>query len=65
MGTGRKYRKTSMTRPVKGACDRRRRVKTQRARLVALGMDEAVVKKLNIKEVRVLLQRPLKISATS
>lgn len=45
-------------RPKKTGTDRRRREKTQRKRLVGLGVPEAVVAKLNAKAVRNLLKRP-------
>lgn len=63
MGTGRKYAKKPMTRPVKAAGDKLRRQKLQKKRLIALGMAEAKVEKLNVKEIRTLLQRPARIVA--
>lgn len=62
MGTGRKFRKKPMTRPVKCARERRRRVQTQKRRLVALGMAEEKVEALNNKEVRDLLRHPAAIA---
>ena len=62
MGSGRKYNKTPRTRPKKNTSDKRRREKVQRARLVALGMGEEAVDKLNPKEVRTLLKRPAKVA---
>ncbi len=50
MGTGRKYRKKPMTRPVKTAAARAQRMRQQKTRLVALGADAEVVAKLNVKE---------------
>jgi hypothetical protein len=61
MGTGRTLRKHSHTRPVKTQGEKRRRSKVQRARLVKLGMDEAVVKKMQTEVVRVLVQKPVKV----
>ena len=61
MGTGRKFRKKPMTRPIKGAAAKARRVKEQRARLVALGMDEAEVARMDQKSVRQLAIRPCSI----
>ena len=61
MGTGRTLRKKPRTRPVKNRSDRGRRERTQKARLVKLGMDPAVVAKLQSDEVRTLLLRPAKI----
>ena len=63
MGTGRKFHKTHHTRPRKGDAGRRRRTIVQRRRLVGLGMDEAVVAKLEQEEVRALLRRPAKVAA--
>ncbi|MDD2237354.1 MAG: hypothetical protein PHP44_10080 [Kiritimatiellae bacterium] len=57
------HRNKNLRRPTKSNVDRKRREKTQRNRLVALGMDEASVLKLNTKEVRTLLRRPLKVKA--
>jgi len=42
----------------KKAREKRRREKTQRKRLLALGVPEDAVRKLNAKEVRQLLVRP-------
>ena len=64
MGTGRKMQKKPMTRPVKSALECRRRVKVQRSRLVALGMSEEVVAKMDPKDVRTALRRPNKIAAS-
>lgn len=65
MGTGRKFRKAPMTRPVKTGAARAKRMRQQKARLIALGADEAVVEKLNVKEVREMLRRPAKIGSGS
>ena len=61
MGTGRKYRKKPMTRPVKSGSDKARRQNEQKKRLIALGMAEEEVNKLNSLEIRTLLKRPAKI----
>lgn len=58
MGTGRTENKAPITRPKKGTSERTRRVKTQKKRLVALGVDEVKVSKLNTKEIRNLLRKP-------
>lgn len=63
MGTGRKFNKTNVTRPTKSPCARRRRYKQQRNRLIALGVDEAVVDKMDVKSIRTMLKRPAKINA--
>lgn len=64
MGTGRTLNKKPATRPVKSLGERRRRDALQRKRLVALGMDEAVVIKLNAVQIRDLLRTPAKTAAT-
>ena len=61
MGSGRTLRKHSHTRPVKTPAEKRRRCNAQRARLVKFGMDEAVVKKMLPEDVRVLVQKPVKV----
>ena len=63
MPRGRKYNKTRMTRPRKGGCAKRRRQNEHRKRLIALGVDEAVVAKMNPQEVRTKLKRPKKVEA--
>ncbi len=50
-----------LTRPVKSACERRRRNKVQKKRLVALGVPEASARKLKASEVREMLRRPARI----
>jgi hypothetical protein len=65
MGTGRKFNKTNMTRPTKSVGERKRRYKEQRKRLVALGVDEAIVNKMDVKSIRELLKRPTKVKATT
>jgi hypothetical protein len=62
MGVRRKFRKKPARRPVKCARDKARRIRTQRVRLVKLGMDVAVVEKLNNMELRQLLRHPAKIA---
>lgn len=61
MGTGRTLNKDPRTRPIKSEGEKRRRTKAQRTRLVKLGMDEAVVSKLQPVEVRTLVQKPAAI----
>jgi len=55
-------RNKNRTRPKKAAGKKNRRRREQKARLVALGMDEAVVAKLNSREVLDLLKRPAKVA---
>ncbi len=64
MGTGRKFNKQPVTRPKKSGLERRRREKTQRSRLVALGMDEEAVRKMDTKTIRALIQKPEKVKAS-
>ncbi|NIP98037.1 MAG: hypothetical protein GWO24_33270 [Akkermansiaceae bacterium] len=54
--------KTHLTRPRKGGAAKRRRQAEHRKRLVALGVDEAVVARMNPREVRTMLKYPAKIS---
>ncbi len=58
----RKFMKTHLTRPRKGGAAKRRRQAEHRKRLVALGVDEAVVARMNPREVRTMLKYPAKIS---
>jgi hypothetical protein len=59
MGTGRTLNKDPRTRPIKSQGEKRRRSKAQRARLIKLGLDEAVVSKMLTEEVRKLVQKPV------
>lgn len=61
MGTGRTLNKKPRTRPVKAEGDKRRRVKTQLKRLIALGVDEAEANKMTAGAVRTALKRPAAI----
>jgi hypothetical protein len=61
MGTGRTLNKDPRTRPIKSQGEKRRRSKAQRTRLVKLGMDEAVVAKMQPEEVRKLVQKPTQV----
>ena len=65
MGTGRKFRKTPMTRPVKSNAARKRRQLEQRRRLIALGVSEDAVAKMSVKDIRTLLRRPKAVQAAS
>lgn len=51
-----------MTRPTKSGGARRKRHNDQKKRLIALGMDEAVVSLMNPKEVRTKLKHPAKVA---
>lgn len=53
-------RNKHLTRKRKGEADKRRRQKVQRRRLLALGVPAEKAAKMNAKQVRTLLRRPLK-----
>ena len=61
MGTGRKFHKNNMTRPRKTTRERNRRVKVQIKRLVAHGLDEEVLVKMDPPDIRELLRCPAKL----
>jgi len=61
MGTGRTLNKHPRTRPIKSEGEKRRRTKAQRSRLVKLGLDQAVVAKMQPEAVRKLVQTPVKV----
>jgi hypothetical protein len=61
MRVRRKLQKNHMTRPKKSAGKRRRRRLEQRRRLVALGMSEEAVQKLNTRELLDKLKYPKKV----
>lgn len=61
MGTGRKFHKNNMTRPRKSTMERKRRVKVQIKRLVAHGLDEEVLVKMDPPDIRELLRCPAKL----
>ncbi len=63
MGTGRTFNKAPISRPKKGTGERKRRVNTQKKRLVSLGVAEETVNKLNTKEIRDLLRKPAELTA--
>ncbi len=50
-----------MTRPRKSNLERRRRLKVQIKRLVAHGLDEAVLLKMDPPDIRELLRCPAKL----
>lgn len=56
-------RNKNRTRPKKSAGERERRRRTQKKRLVALGMPAEEVEKLTSREVLDLLKRPAKVEA--
>jgi len=55
-------RNKNRTRPTKSPGDRKKRQKDQKKRLVALGMDEAVVAQMNPREVLTKLKYPAKVA---
>jgi len=61
MGTGRTLNKAPRTRPIKSPGEKRRRIKTQRARLVRWGLGEETVAKMQPEAVRKLVQRPVRV----
>ncbi len=63
MGTGRKFSKKPVTRPKKSPCERARRFRVHKARLIGLGMSEELVGTLQDFEARKLLKRPAKVKA--
>jgi hypothetical protein len=63
MGTGRTLNKKPITRPKKSEGERRRRQKVQKVRLAKLGVDQAVVAKMQPLAVRTMLRRPKKVVA--
>lgn len=54
-----------LTRPRKGGAAKRRRQADHRKRLIALGVDEAVVAKMNQGDVRDMLKYPAKVAKSS
>jgi hypothetical protein len=54
-------RNKNRSRPRKSSGQKARRQRDQKKRLVALGMDEAVVAKMNSREVLDKLKRPAKV----
>jgi hypothetical protein len=55
-------RNKNLTRPRKGAGAKARRQRDQKKRLVALGMDEAVVAKMTARDVLTKLKHPAKVA---
>jgi len=54
-------RNKNIQRPKKKTSEKLRRQRNQSKRLVALGLSEEEVKKLDPKKVRTLLRKPLKV----
>ena len=57
MGSGRSN--TELTHSGKKLREKKRRIRSHIKRLIALGVPEKIVRKLNAKEVRQMLVRPL------
>ncbi|MFC7337891.1 hypothetical protein ACFQY0_11935 [Haloferula chungangensis] len=55
-------RNKNMTRPTKSGGAKRKRQNDQKKRLIALGMDEAVVALMNPRDVRTKLKHPAKVA---
>lgn len=55
-------RNKNRTRPTKSGAARNRRQKDQKNRLIALGMDEAVVALMNPREIVTKLKHPAKVA---
>lgn len=61
----RKQTKMPKTMPRKKQRERKRRDKTQKKRLIALGLQEDLVNKMSSRQVKDLLKRPAKIKAAA
>ena len=61
MSTNRSARVKHTRRPKKKKADKLRRQKTQKKRLVSLGMDAKTVAKMPPDKVRALVQKPKKV----
>jgi len=59
----RAMRKKPLRRPIKSPGAKRYRVTQQKKRLLAFGISEAVIRRMNTQDIRVALQRPKKFSA--
>lgn len=55
-------RNQNRTRPTKSAGARRKRQNDHKKRLIALGMDEAIVNTMNPSEIRTKLKHPKKVA---
>lgn len=56
-------RNKHLRRKRKGAADKRRRVKVQKKRALALGVPAEKADQMNAKEIRTLLRHPKRVSA--
>jgi hypothetical protein len=55
-------RNKNLTRPRKGPGAKAKRQRAQKKRLIALGMDEAVVARMNSRQVLTQLKRPARVA---
>lgn len=53
------FRNKNKIRPKKRGAKKRRRLLEQKRRVLALGVSDDAVRKMTMKEIRTLLQRPL------
>ena len=59
---GDKFRRNkNLRRPKKSETARARRSRVQRRRLVALGVPDEKVKRMDVKDVRLMLKRPVRV----
>ena len=65
MRTRRKFHKTHLTRPRKAGAAKTRRRLEQKRRVIELGVDEEVVKRMNSREVLDALKHPVKTAAAA
>ena len=56
------FRNKNLVRPRKGLKEKERRYKAHRQRLVALGLPEEDVRKMDPKKMRTLLRHPAKLA---
>ncbi len=64
MGTGRTYKRKPLTRPRKTGYELRRKQNVHKKRLIALGVSEEAIRTMTQKDIRELLKRPGKITAS-
>ncbi len=64
MGTSRLLTK-AQSRPRKSETEKRKRLRTQKQRLIAAGMDEAALRSMNAAEIRAALRRAARVSVAS
>lgn len=62
MGRGRRFDSKPRSRKKKTGCERRRRDRVQKKRLIGLGMPADLVEKMNTRQVKDLLKYPAKLA---